>query len=377
MLFSLFGELGPRRWPSAAHAPAGTDELALRIENTEVMVESDAAQAMRANFEATRSNLGESSSMITLVDPSGLCAPHVLRALSEAGGHRMERIHLRERGTLRSVATIERTTVSRIQAQPLKVYYADIRPNDGSTDDLLNALAERSHLTAVIVGSMAPHAVTGLIRSLLSATRQPEWQCPWLVFILPPGASGLRHRILEQDWPSSVRTAAMSEALSGPASVWNAVLTAWEAAAQSTRSLGHTEARIGPPQFEGEADPPNPPQWLAHLLESVARTEGVLACGIAELDRGELIAMDAHDAPTDTLQRIATSLCAARRAHLAAGGPDAVAPDELLVSMGARQALLRPLAKSSSLGFVAMIDRSRSNLALLRYRLMGAERQSS
>ena len=377
MLFSLFGELGPRRWPSASHAPAGADELAMRVEDTDVVVESDAAQAMRANFEATRSNLGESSSMITLVDPSGLCAPHVLRALSEAGGHRMERIHLRERGTLRSVATIERTTVSRIQAPPLKVYYADIRSNDGSADDLLNALAERSHLTAVIVGSMAPHAVTGLIRSLLSATRQPEWQCPWLVFILPPGASGLRHRILEQDWPPSVRTAAMSEALSGPASVWNAVLTAWEAAAHSTRSLAHANPGSELPLPEGDTAPLEPPQWLAHLLESVARTEGVLACGIAELDRGELIATDARDTPADVLQQVATSLCAARRAHLAAGGPGSVAPDELLVSMGARQALLRPLAKSGSLAFVAMVDRSRSSLPLLRYRLMGAERQAS
>jgi hypothetical protein len=346
-------------------------------DETEVVVDSDVARTLRTNFEATRSNLGESSSMITLVDPSGVWAPQVLRALSDAGGHRMERIHLRQRGTARSMATIERTTVSRTNAPPLKVYHVDTRTSEGPADDLLHALTERSHLTAVIVGSMAPHAVTGLIRSLLSATRQPEWQCPWLVFILPPGASGLRQRILEQDWPDSVRTAAMSESLTGPASVWNAVLTAWEAAAQSNRSAALVDPGDAPGLSEDGAEPLVPPQWLAHLLASVASTEGVLGCGIAELDRGELIAMDPRDTSAEMLQQLATALCAARRAHVAAGGPGVLAPDELLISMGARQALLRPLAKSHSLAFVAMIDRSHSNLALLRYRLMGAERQSS
>ena len=43
MLFSLFGELGPRRWPSASHAPTGADELAMRVEDTDVVVESDTA----------------------------------------------------------------------------------------------------------------------------------------------------------------------------------------------------------------------------------------------------------------------------------------------------------------------------------------------
>ncbi len=45
------------------------------------------------------------------------------------------------------------------------------------------------------------------------------------------------------------------------------------------------------------------------------------------------------------------------------------------MSMGARQSLLRPLAHRDTLGFVAMLDRARANLPLLRYRLLEAERQ--
>jgi hypothetical protein len=160
----------------------------------------------------------------------------------------------------------------------------------------------------------------------------------------------------------------MSESLSGAASVWNAVLTAWEAAAQSRPSAPAAE---GAKPDEALA----PPQWLAGVLSSVVRTEGVISCGIAELDSGALIAVDSEDnAPQAELRQAAQAMCAARRAHMAAGGPDLPAPEELLVALGSRQLLLRPLARSHTLAFVALVERSRANLALLRYRLMDSER---
>jgi hypothetical protein len=372
MLYSLFGELGPQRLPTASRAPQDLSAIATAVQDSDVVFDADAAQALRHNFESTRSDLGASSSMITLLDPSGLWAPQVIHALADAGGQRVERIHLRERSTLRTMATIERTNVPRLSGQPLKVYHAAIRVQDGPPDALAHALAEHSHLTAVIIGAMAPHAVTEMLRGLLSATSQPEWRCPWLVFILPPGASALRQRILEQDWPQHVRTAAMSESLSGAATVWNAVLTAWEAAAQTKP---WSTAQPGSPQGDRDSMVAlAPPQWLAGVLSSVVRTEGVISCGIAELDSGNVIAVDADNSASAELRQLAAAMCAARRAHVAAGGPGLPVPDELLVTIGARHMLLRPLAKSQSLAFVALVERSRANLALLRYRLMESER---
>lgn len=368
MLRSLFGELGPQRLPTTQREPRDPNAVAAAVRDTDVVFDTDAAQALRGNFENTRSDLGSSSSMITLIDPSGLWAPQVIEALSVAGGQGVERLHLRERTTLRTTATIERTSVPRRSGSPLKVYHATVRVPDGDPDALAHALAEHSHLTAVIVAAMAPHAVTQLLRSLLASTHQPEWRCPWLVFILPPGASALRRRILEQDWPPQVRTAAMSESLSSAASVWNAVLTAWEAAAQS-QGAGASAVADG-------SDDLAPPQWLAGVLASVARTEGVIGCAIAELDSGAVVALDGDDAVQAELRRAVQAACAARRAHVVAGGPTLPAPEELLVALGDRQLLLRPLAKSDSLALVALLDRSRANLALLRYRLIDAERHS-
>ncbi len=363
MLASLFGEFGPRRLPTEAGQSAA---VAVQIDDSDVLVDIDAAQTMRQHFGTTRSDLEQASSMITLLDPAGIWAPQVIRALSEASGQRVERLNLRERATLRTLAVIERTSVPRLAGGPLKVYHADNRSSDGLPQPLSEALAEGSHLVAVIIGALPPHAVTVVLRNLLAATRQPEWHCPWLVFILPPGANAMRQRILEQDWPARVRTAAMSESLTGPASVWNAVLTAWEAAASASGRPVGTVAVAGDLA---------PPQWLAHALAPVANTEGVVACGIVDLDCGELLSFDADARLQPELRQLAQALCAARRAHRAAGGPEVAAPEEMLVTMGPRQGVLRPISGSETLGFVALLDRARANLPLLRYRLKDAERQ--
>lgn len=374
MLISLFGEFGPRRLPSDAPAPGAS---AARVDEFDAAVDTNPAASMRSHLAATRLDLGQAASMITLIDPAGQWAGRVLRALSEAGGQAVERLNLRDRATLVSLGVIERTRVPREGGEPLKVYQAESSSPAMAQlgDDLHHALAERSHLSAVILAGMSPHEITRLLRGLLTATRQPEWQCPWLLFILPAGASALRQRILEQDWPHDVHIAAMPESLTSPASVWNSVLTAWEAAAHAAH-LPHPPSHSATPAGPIDASaPPSPPQWLANALASVARTEGVLGCGIADLHAGDLLADDGADSARADLRQLAPALCAARRAHLAAGGPGIPQPDEILVSMGGRQALLRSLARSDSLGFIALVDRQRANLPLMRHRLLDAERQ--
>lgn len=392
MLISLFGEFGPRRLPVTAPAdgPARAARAApVGVDDTDVIVQADAAESMRAHLAQSRGDLDQASSMITLLDPSGIWAPQVLRALSDAGAQRIEALNLREQGTLRTLAVIERTQVARNAGGPLKVYHANVRAPGANSAEIAHALAERSHLTAVIVGAMAPHGVTGLLRGLLSATRQPEWQCPWLVFILPPGANAMRQRILEQDWTSAVRVAAMSESLTGPASVWNAVLTAWEAASLAASSAaplanplitktGDSEypSRAANDDATLSATAPTSPQWMSRALSEVARTEGVRACGVVELSCGDLLAVAGEPAQATELAQLAPALCASRRAHIAAGGPSSPGPDEILVSMGTRQTVLRPFNQSLALAFIAVVDRSRANLPLLRYRLLEAERNA-
>ena len=387
MLRTLFGELAPRRVspsdpPTTTPAPLhdgahGSAVLqdrrasvrGLRDGATDVVVDASPAAAMRAHFAATRADLDHAGAMITLLDPSGLWAAQVIHALSDAANQPVERVALRERGTLRTLAVIERTVVPRHQSTPLKVYHADIRATGLEQEEIANALAEGSHLTAVVIGAMQPHAVMALLRSMLAATRQPEWRCPWLVFLLPPGSAGLRQRILDQDWPSTVRVAAMAESLTSASSVWNTVLTAWEASAAgpiaaSSDSTGNTDLA---PLLQQDA--------VERALGLVSRTEGLLACGLVNLACGDLIASDSRSGSQATLANMAAALCAAHQAHVATAGADSPPPDELLVTTGGHQALLRTLPAAGALvGMVAIIDRQQANLALLRFRMLEAEK---
>jgi hypothetical protein len=372
MLTSLFGAIAPRRLDDR---PADSG-LALATPVVDVVVDASPALAMRAHFAASRGDLDQASARITLLDPSRLWATQVIHALCEAANQPLERLALRERATLRTLAVIERATVPRRGADALKVYHADIRTNGLEQQEIATALAERSHLTAVIVGAMQPPAVNALLRALLDATRQAEWHCPALVFMLPPGALALRRHVLEQDWPPHVHASAMTEALSGAHSVWNNVLTAWEASTSLAR------AASAKPGAGTEATPPTPAtaaapdgQAMARALASLARGEGVLACGVVDLASSELVAADPRLGSAARLAPSVHALCAALRACTQASNTLLPPPDELLVTTGGEYALLRALPnRAGRLAFIAQLDRSQANLALLRFRLVEAEK---
>jgi hypothetical protein len=378
MLKTLFGDLGPRPMGSgASYAPtevafAATAVLEEKVpaalpreqdpHSVDVFVTGSPAQSIREHFHATRADLGTAPSMITLLDPSRLWAPAVVKALSDATGNPVEKVHLRERATLRTLAVVERTAVPRRSAGPLKIYHADVRAQGLEHDEIVNALAERSHMTAVIVGALQPHALDALLRSLLVATQQPDWHCPWLVFLLPPNSGVMRHRILSQPWPPRVRATALAETLNGASTVWNTVLSAWEACANAP-TFSTTHARV--------LDDSN----VTKALFGLVRTEGVIACGVVDLSTGELLAHDSRDSLTFDLGARARRLAAARRVFSAAGGEYGAESEELMVTQGSRIELLRAgLPPPSRFGLVLILDRRLANVPLIRFKVLQAEK---
>ena len=410
MLTSLFGDLPPRRLPdaprpatgdAAADAPVAT--VRSGAPSVDVVVDDSPAEAIRAHFAAHRQDLQRASQMVTLLDPSRLWASQVLHALGDAAGQPVQRLNVRERASLRTLAVIERTLVPRRDADALRVYHADIRGGASAAgvapEEITSALAEGSQLTAVIVGAMQPHALVVLLRGLLQASHQPTWRCPHLVFILPPGAAALRQRILAQDWPAGVQVHALAEPLGSVAHVWNCVLEAWEAtqragsqAAVPAAPAGLTGLTVPPAQAASvtatqrplavavrPAQPAArlPTVVLNRLLLPLARSEGLLACGIVDLATGDLLATQQREQPPTDLAGLAEAMCAARLAHQAVAADEAP-PDEVLVTSGPRQTLLRLLPgqalNDAPLGFVAVLDRQQANLPLLRFKLLDAGR---
>src|SRR5512138_1530518 len=378
MLKTLFGDLGPRAVGSSAYAPtevafASTAVLEEAVPSVlprehdphvvDVFVARSPAQSIREHFTTSRADLGSAPSMITLLDPSRIWAPAVVKALSDATGQPVEKLHLREHTTLRTLAVVERTAVPRRAAGPLKIYHADVRAAGLDHDEIVNALAERSHMTAVIVGALQPPALDALLRSLLMATQQPDWHCPWLVFLLPPNSGAMRHRILSQPWPPRVRATALAETLNGASTVWNTVLSAWEACANAPTFSSTTQSKL----LDDSA--------VTKALFGLVRTEGVIACGVVDLSTGELMAHDSRDSLTFDLAARARRLVAARRVFSNAAGEFSAESEELMVTQGSRIEVLRAgLPAPCRFGLVLMLDRRLANVPLIRFKTLQAEK---
>jgi len=410
MLKSLFGDLGPAEDPRLrAATPDETDggfaaTAILESVATEVnergqivdrhvrdlVVTGSPAAAIREHFAATRADLGTATRQITLLDPTGVWASAVIKALSDAGGQPVEKLHLREHTTLKTLAVIERTCLVRRHEEKLNLYHADVRAPGQDTAEIPVALMEGSHLTAVIVGPMQPHAIDALLASLADATQLPGWRCPNLLFMLPPNAVWIANKISAVRWPQRLHVHVIDEPLISASAVWNAMLgiwnlvklqPAWEATAAPAGGFPIKVADLSP-QPAARPQPAAPVARLGRAVLDPARArqaladmlplEGMLGCAAVDATTGLVLARELReDQPVD--MDVAGAACAqVLRDHrqssgaMGLGGP----VEEIMTSTGTRQMVMRVISRYPDVFVVCVLDRQRTNLPLARYKLM-------
>ena len=434
MLTSLFGDLGIVKSPGDPSRPAGTvksdggfaatailESSAAEVNDhgqivdrhlRDLFVTGSPAQAMREHFATSRAELEFAGKWIVLLDPARIWAGAVVKALSDASGQPIERLHLREQSTLRTLAMIERTSIVRRLDETLKVYHADVRASGRENAEISLAVMERAHMTAVIVGPMQPHAIDAMLNRLHEATSQPTWRCPTLLFLLPPAAVWIANKIAGIAWPGALQVQVLNEPLTGASAVWNAVLGVWNRAKEarpwdaarlaSSNGNGHdfpiklaemslpangdAGARapvtlvpaptLQPQTYASRAAAPLDSQRATQALTEMLRADGLLACAIVDTATGMVLAHEQRDALPFDLDVAAAACSQVLRAHrLAArsmGLHDHI--EEVMVSAGARQQVLRVLSKHPELFLFALLDKHRTNLALVRFRLLEAEK---
>ncbi len=380
----------------------------------DLMVTGSPAQAIREHFKATRADLDTASHLITLLDPVRVWATSVIKAVSDAGGQPIEKLHLREQSTLRTLAMIERTTLVRRGEDALKIYHADVRAPGTENADIPLALMERSQLTTVIVGPMEAHAIDGLLKWLNEASAQTAWRCPHLLFMLPPSAVWIANKVNAVPWPPMLQVHVLNESLTSASSVWNAMLGTWnhlkaqpgwepsmsdaaEFAVEVTditvpdpAPLEHSRAASAGPAPMPELHRPAPAavrptrNMLDHAhakrqLAEMIKLEGMLGCAIVDAGNGLILA---RDTPEDAIPGLDLDIAAAActqalKAHKAAarnmGMPEPI--EEIMTSAGSRHQVMRQLSQYPDLFLFVLLDRQRTNLALARYKLMEVERE--
>lgn len=357
----------------------------------DLVVSGSPAQAIREHFAATRADLETASRHITLLDPVGMWATSVIKALSDAGGNPIERLHLREQNTLRTLATIERTTLSRRHEDTLKIYHAEVRAPGPENAEIPVALMERSHMTAVIIGPMQPHAIDALLVSLREATELPTWRCPHLLFMLPPNAEAVAKKVSAVVWPARVNVYVLNESLTSASSVWNAMLGMWNQMKGrpgwdplgGASTLGAPEYPIKVADLRAAA---NPVKAVGHALLNEMRArraltdalsiDGMLGCAVVDGSTGLVLARASREDQVLDMDLSAAAGAQVLRAHRLAGRDMGLADpiDEILTSAGSRQQVLRTVSRSPELFLMALLDKQRANLALARYRLAEVEK---
>ena len=444
MLTSLFGDLGAARDPDRRRRGAGEEpdggfaataimeSVATEVNargqmvdrhSQDLVVVGSPAQAIREHFADTRADLETAASLITLLDPAGVWASAVIKALSDAGGRPIERLHLREHTTLRTLATIERTTLVRRHEDTLRIYHADVRAPGRDNAEIPVALMERSQLTTVIIGPMQPHAIDALLDTLHAAAMLPTWRCPNLLFMLPPNAVWIANKVSAVVWPARLHVHVLSESMTGASSVWNAMLGMWNhvkaqpgwapdanpalmgmgefpikvsdlleparggsvsgvntgAGAWFAAPVGlkpTTHAGVAPPVMRISRNLLDPAQAQVALAGMLA-LEGLLGCAVVDATTGLVLARHSQDEPPLDMELVAASSAQLMRAqrHAARSMGLAEPIDEAMTSAGPRQHVMRTVSRHPDLFLLVLLDRHRTNLALARFQLMEVERR--
>lgn len=373
MLKSLFGELTTTPGKAGGALPEFAATAVLESSNTRVTDDGrmldrhqqdlfftgSPASAMQAHLASAQ--LADNVRTITLLDPTRLWAPGVVKALSDATGQPVERLHLREQATLRIVATLERTVVPRRGDATLKIYHADLRVEEGENLAIPFVLMERSQMAAVIVGPMAPGEVQAMLAALRTAVREPTWRCDSLLFLLPPNQLWIASRIAALDWPSTLHVEVIDEPLTGTSSVWNALLAAWD------RQRAPADQNADPAAIDARN--------IARQLRMLTMTDGVQGSALADATDGDLLAGESRSAGVD-LARAAAALAPVLRAHRKAHEDMGLSGslEEFTVAAGDSYHLVRPLIRRPNQFLFARLERNHANLALLKFKLAEAER---
>jgi len=428
MLTSLFGDLGPAKDPSKRtrsepevpdHGFAATailESMATEVNDRgqmvdrhqhDLVVSGSPAQAIRDHFATTRADLETASRLITLLDPVGVWAAAVIKALSDAGGRPIERLHLREQTTLRTLATIERTTLVRRHEDTLKIYHADVRSPGRDNAEIPIALMERSHMTTVIIGPMQPHSIDALLVTLREATSLPTWRCANLLFMLPPNAVWIANKVSEVNWPAQLHVHVLNESLTSASSVWNAMLGMWNHVKTQPgweppeTSIGANDFPIKVADLRAAAGDPAPsgpavtaglrstlkpvmrvsrhaldPSRARSALADMLSIDGLLGCAVVDGTTGLVLARESREDQPADLDLSAAASAQVLRAHRLAAGNMGLSEqiDEVMVSAGPRQHVLRTVTRHPDLFLLALLDKQRANLALARYKLMEVEK---
>jgi hypothetical protein len=309
---------------------------------------------------------------LTVVDPLGVWAPSLLKAVADASGNPLERMSLRDGTSLRAMARVQRTSVLQRDGDVLHLQHSDDSRGHDRGVPVALALMPCSQMSSIVIGPMAPPDIDALLADIHRAVLSPEWRCTALQFLLPHNAAWIANKVSSTDWPQHLRVLICQQLLTSTSEVWSALQSGWAVARtlpRRTRSVSFT------PALGGLGSPHTPELTWVQRLDTLLPLPGVLACAAIDAADGGLLAHRTRDAAATpmarTALRLATWLRAEGSSSVGTGRNGADDPlDELLATTATQVQLLRRASGARPIYWLLLLDRQKANVDDLRQRLV-------
>lgn len=401
MLTSLFGSRSPRRGAAGADfaatlmleslppLPPQQQEAAAALPFTrDVIVSEPAGALVRRHLAPPLVATKGPASQIALFDPGRLWAAAVLKALSEASGEPLERFYLRREDTMSTLALVERTLLPRRLREPLQVCHAELRTARPDAGAVPLALMEASHLTVVIVSPMAEPVLDDMLGLVQDATQRTHWRCPNLLFLLPPPMSDHASRVIAAPWQAALNVHTCTDPLTGPSSVWNAVLKTWNrvkhrpqwtpSGTAATAAAAAAAAAVQPAPLPATPRRGPDSRAMSRTLQDLAHVKGVRGAAVVDASTGLVLGQElGPGAGSLDLERAAQALADVLKTHRRVARECSRHPgvEEVLVTQPHDHQVLRTLSAHPELFLFVLLERSSGSLALARQAVARAEKE--
>jgi hypothetical protein len=348
----------------------------------ELFVVSSPESAMQMQFEHLQPEY------IAIHDIGTSSSRRLLAGLAAASQGIVQKLVIRRQGYGVALATLEFVELPVTGGPPLRLYTTEVDADTHSRHELAHVLLGHSRLGVVMVGDLPPHALPGALLPLSDAIAANSWPNRQLLVLPLSTGSALAAQAAKLGVGRGIEVRTTPQ-VTRPAEAWSFISGSWNRMREQLVSSGVTLPLIGAsatPSRRATDAPPDPlpmqpmpdvpkagarPQAHTPLMAYVqqcAELKGVVSCCAFEVATQKPIAhAGARPGPAVLAAQgaalYATLVDTGRQLGLGPSQPDAA------VTLASHHLLLRAIPGQQGIALHVVLDRSGTNLTLVRLQL--------
>ncbi len=375
-----------------ADSPRAHQQVGRRVSDAqwELFVACEAAEALQQQFEAMQPEY------VVMHDIGSHSSRRMLQGLAAAMQRPVHQLHIRRQGVGMPLARLEFVELPVGPDQPpLRLYTTEADADTAQRRRLARTLLSHSRLGVVMVSDLPPHALATALMPLRDAIVEEPWHNQELLMLPLSGASSLAGQAAHLARGSKIKIRT-TPVVTRPAEAWSYLRASWNKLREQlseeaihipeifdlvpatpptpapAAGVARTPLPMQPmPEVRTSAAAPAPAvadPVLTTYLRKCGELKGMVSCCIFELATQRTIGhTGARPGPAGLAAHGASLMASMAEAAHALNLGDA-APDAA-ITLGSHHVLLRTVPARRGLAMHAVLDKSLSNLTLVRLQL--------